>query len=192
VFAHYNFEKGVLYVEDELAIARGNTQQLATQIAEKERTLWGSSKQHNGRPHPYLRVSDVDLRLMSDLSSMHGLIFIPTAKDNKEAAINALRLAVSKKELFIHPRCKTTIAHLKHGVWNRHRTSFERSGDFGHFDAIDAMIYLVRNVHKHRNPFPQFMNGESHATHLIRQSGKMSDVGQQLKRALTPKRRAYG
>lgn len=185
VFAHYDFERGITYIVDELALSRSNTQQVAKAIFDKEQELWGKRQ-------PYLRVSDVDLRLIADLSVQHGLTFIPTAKDNKEAAINALRLAVTKEELLIHPRCKTTIAHLKHGVWNRHRTSFERSGDFGHFDAIDACIYLVRNIHKQRNPFPKFMHGESTATHLIRNTSKLSDVGQQLKRALTPKRRAHG
>jgi hypothetical protein len=31
---------------------------------------------------------------------------------------------------------------------------FARSPDAGHYDAIDSLIYLVRNVQKTKNPYP--------------------------------------
>jgi hypothetical protein len=58
-------------------------------------------------------------------------------------------------QIYIHPRCETLIHHLRFGTWNKQRTSFARSPDTGHYDAIDALIYFIRNIDFGKNPFPR-------------------------------------
>jgi hypothetical protein len=126
-------------------------------VRETEERRWKGVQAWNGasmRDGVYKRVSDVDLRLVTDLNELHQLRFVTTRKDNREAAINELRIRIQNKRIEIHPRCKNTIAHLDHAIWNKARTQFDRSGKFGHFDALAALVYLDRNVDRNRNPMP--------------------------------------
>ncbi len=33
---------------------------------------------------------------------------------------------------------------------------FVRMGEFGHFDMLAALVYLVRNIDEHTNPVPEY------------------------------------
>jgi hypothetical protein len=46
------------------------------------------------------------------------------------------------------------IFHLKNGIWKKGGKEFARSPDAGHYDAIDALKYMVRNINYTRNPYP--------------------------------------
>lgn len=165
LFGYWDFERGILYVEDEISAPRLNSSAIAELIKTKETALWGgkmcrdrSTRQnayYEGRPQPYKRVSDRDPRLLHDLVMDHGLYFEQTQKDHLDQQINSLRNAVASKKIEIHPRCKVLVAQLKNGVWkNEARKVFAHIGDMGHFDTIAALVYLWRNVHKRRNPAP--------------------------------------
>ena len=50
-------------------------------------------------------------------------------------------------------------------MWDKNRKTFKHLSDSptgeirgGHCDALDALIYLVRNVNEARNPFPEDFN----------------------------------
>lgn len=148
LFGYWDFQKASLVIEDEFVLNKTRTDILADGIKAKELVLWGKQK-------PYFRVADNELILIQDLDTLHGLRFIATDKDNKLAQINELRVMVQAKRLLIHPRCRTLISHLKNAVWdNNTKDTFARIEGFGHFDAIDALVYMLRNVRKHHNPFP--------------------------------------
>jgi hypothetical protein len=117
----------------------------------RRRTSAGSLK-----PQPFLRVTDVNTRLAWDLASMHDLPFITTQKDDLDQQINAVRVAVSKQQILIHPRCKKLRDDLKNGVWkNLAKKVFDHDSKHGHYDTIAALIYMWRNVHQRRNPAPR-------------------------------------
>lgn len=159
LFAYWDFLNARLVIEDELTLNRMTTAKLAEEVAAKERALWGEKA-------PFLRVSDTDLIVINDLSKIHGLHFSATRKDDKEAAINAVRLLVAQDKIVIHPRCKNIVAHLKYGVWNKQKTQFERAAGFGHYDLIDALVYLVRSVRREKNPWP-LTHGMAQHSHYI-------------------------
>jgi hypothetical protein len=112
-----------------------------------------------------------------------GRSWVQSRKDDKEAAVNALRTAIPGK-IRIHERCVTLRAHLRHAVWNRARTEFARSGGFGHFDGVDAMVYLVRNVRRSLNPFPLLGPGitptDHHIPHELRESRRGDEAALRL------------
>ena len=182
LFGYWDFLAASLVVEDEVVLNRMTTETLAKAIASKEAALWQAP--------PFLRVSDTDLIVINDLSRIHGLHFSATRKDDKEAAINAVRMLVSQDKIVIHPRCKNLIAHLKYGVWNKHKTQFERSAGFGHYDLVDALIYLVRSVRREKNPWPT-THGMQSSTHFIpadMQSGRRQGTARSALEKLTPGR----
>jgi hypothetical protein len=166
LFGYYDFKNGLLVIEDEISQS-GTTlllDKFAKDIKAKEENLWTSPLSGEFKP-PYMRVADNNnLIMLNQLSINHNVMFIPTRKDNKEAALNTLRMKIANKQIIIHPRCKTLIYHLKNASWNRARKEFERSPDAGHYDAIDSLIYMVRNIVETKNPYPpgySFRGGDS-------------------------------
>lgn len=159
VFAYYDYMNACLVVEDEIVLEKMNTDTLAKAIAAKEKQIWTSDLGFTVTP--YMRVSDNNLIVINDLHKLHGLNFKPTKKDNREAAINALDVAIAQKKVLINPRCKTLIYHMKFAEWNNARSDLKRLKDSidgvvkgGHADGLMALCYLYRNVIKSRNPFP--------------------------------------
>jgi hypothetical protein len=169
LLGYYDFRAGVYYVEGEYVINKVSTNQIADGIVRLENELFPEKKVQ-------LRVSDTALQLIYDLCSLHDLQFTPTAKDNKEAALNHVRVLIGKNRLFIHPRCKTLIRQLKTGTWNKQKTDFERKEGEGHFDCIDALIYLIRSIDKYINPYPEFEKDVQEDTHYINKRLKMNKV----------------
>jgi hypothetical protein len=149
LFAYWDYRRQVLVIEDEFFRHRLNDSELAALVKEKEQELWGDHR-------PFLRVADNNYPMtLSELAVTHGLVFVPTAKDEKEAAIVHVRRWVRQGKIAIHPRCKALISQLKGAIWNKHRTEFEAQPNGGHYDAVDALIYLVRNVIPHENREPE-------------------------------------
>ena len=155
IFAYWDFKKHKLIIEDELVMngQRMTTDVLATSIKFKEANLW--KDQYTSEPiKPYLRVSDNNKILINDLQQTYKLSFQATEKDDKDAAIANMRVMIKSGQIVINPRCKSLILHLQNATWNKNRTSYTRSPDMGHYDGVDALCYLCRNVQIQKNPYP--------------------------------------
>lgn len=165
LFAYYDFLTGKVIIEDEVVLSGKKmlTDSLAEQIKQKEAQLW-THPQTGSIKTPYMRVADNNNpTLLNDLTIKHQITFIPTLKDNAEAALNNMRMLLKSERIIIDPRCKTLIYHLRSAIWNKARTSYARSADHGHYDAVDALKYLCRNINFNKNPFPsnyQLKNSE--------------------------------
>lgn len=164
LFAYLDFNQAKLVIEDEYLVNgnKVNSSHIATEIQIRERKLW--TDKHGHFRGVFLRVSDNEPILLNDLSQLHGMVFVPTQKDNKEAAINNLRNKISQNKILINPRCKNLIFQLESATWAKNGKTFDRSDKAGHFDLLDALIYLVRIVAWHKNPFPN--NGYDPASHF--------------------------
>lgn len=105
---------------------------------------------------PYKRISDNNnLPFLRDMTNMHGCHFTPVTKlPDKHAMVSRLRLFVQSGRLIIHPRCKYLIGSLETGIWKDNRKEFARSKTYGHYDFIDALIYLILSLNDHTNPIP--------------------------------------
>lgn len=156
LFAYYDFENAITVIEDELVIngPKMTTDLLANLIKSKEKELWTDTVTNEFIP-PTIRISDNNLIVINDLARLHALYFIPTQKDNKDAAINNVRMDIAACKIIVNPKCTTLINHLKFGVWDSQRKDFKRSADGAHYDALAALSYLMRNINKNKNPFPK-------------------------------------
>ena len=166
LFGYYDFAKNKLVIVDEATFYGANevrTDKIANVISQKETNVF---KDNTDRAiDPYLRVMDNDLKLINDLRALHGISFMATRKDDKEAAINELRMMFAREQIIIHPRCKNLIYHLKTTTWDKKRKKFNRCQGTAdgflkghHGDGVDALVYLVRNINKSRNPYPKDYN----------------------------------
>lgn len=160
LFGYWDFRRAALVIEAELLLQRKTTSRVATDIKAIEKTLWEGQKeatktlQVNGKggAYPYLRCGDLTELELHNLYE-HGLNFTATHKPLKEVSVNNLREWVGSGRIFIHPRCRMLIAQLRTTVWNRSRTDFERN-HMGHGDLVDALRYMVQDINRNRNPFP--------------------------------------
>ena len=177
LFGYYDFLRHKVVIEDELVFReRQNTLSIANAVRSKIDDLW------NGKPAYQMRADNNNVLFLNDLRQDHGLNFLPTRKDNKEAQIQRLRLQVQMREIEIHEKCKTLIYHLKTATWAKTTKAnfkqFARSKDQGHFDAVDALVYFLRNVIYRKNPFPNDygMMGEDNAYVGPKPKGKYSEI----------------
>lgn len=109
------------------------------------------------KPNPYVRISDVDPRMVGDLLGEHGISFGITAKDDAEAQLNAVRnmFRLGKIEVWDTPENQAhLVPQLRSGQWNEKRTDWDRTPTLGHLDCLAALIYLLRNVNRGKNPTP--------------------------------------
>lgn len=167
LFAWYDFLNARLVVEDEYVIFGPSmtTERLAAAVKEREHRLWPSATPGKAR-NVYRRVADNNNPIMLlDLSAMHDLPFMPTQKSGRterqtiiEAMVNELRINVQAGKVLVHPRCTELIGCLRYGIWEENRKTFARSREYGHFDALAALIYLNRNIDRVTNPIPHDYN----------------------------------
>jgi hypothetical protein len=158
LFAYLDFKNDKLIIEDEIALQGQDLQlpKLVEQIKQKEIDLW-TNHLTNEVIHPRIRVSDINHIVTAEISraSYGELTFMPAKKDDKQAAVNQLRVLLQNKQIIINPRCKVLIRHLRNVKWDKSRANvFSRSPDDAHYDAVDACVYLSRSVNFKKNPYP--------------------------------------
>lgn len=146
LFGHFDFRAQKLFIRAEELLFRSTTRQVADAMKTAEKAHYGDLK-------PYLRVSDDDLLFIHDMGNEHGITLVPTAKDNKHLQVDNLRRWITGGKIIIHPDCKNLIHQLHTTIWNKSYDSYERNKD-GHGDLVDALVYLVRNVRRHRRGMP--------------------------------------
>lgn len=181
IFLYVDFLRAKIVVEDEITFQRAKSTDINVGVARKEREVFPGTS-------PRLRVIDAAAITIADMDERVNVITGERAKkdehgphiaemrwqlaqkDDADAALNALRLAVGSMQLEVNPRCTQFIAHMAGGIWNKSRTSFERverAGVRHHFDGIDAGKYGVRHVDMRANPYPLLPPGVTPDTHHI-------------------------
>lgn len=178
LFGYYDFKRAKYIIEDDFAMSGPtlNTNILQAHLKCKELNLWTehpfqfereddiSDREidavellwEQNEPKVRLRVSDNNNPLLlQDLSLIHKIHFIATDKGRLAEMVNETKIMVQDHKIIVNPRCKQTKGSLKYGVWDKNRREFAQSKVYGHFDALAALIYGVRNLDLVTNPIPQ-------------------------------------
>lgn len=178
LLGYYDFKRAKLVIEAEFTLheAEVRTDAIAQKFKTGEVSL-GYQVLHNRKddayrrlqPHErmYRRVADNNnLILVNDLNSLYDLDFFPTKKDELAAMINYVREWVKDGRIIVSPNCLELIGCLRNAVWDKKREKLAKSKIYGHFDALMALVYLVRNIDVQTNPVPKFF-GKSWETHAV-------------------------
>lgn len=159
LFGYYDFRAAKVIIQDEIVL-QGHAVQipvLISKIQETEKNLW-TNIYTNEIKKPRLQVADNNLIVLEEINrvSKWKINFIPAEKDDKDAAVNRLRVLVANKKIIISPKCETLIRHLRTAKWSKKQGKrvFDRGADGGHADALDSCIYFVRHVDYTHNPYP--------------------------------------
>lgn len=162
ILGYYDFQNSRLLIEYEYALKEKDftTELLATKIKELESEYTTINKTR------IRRISDNNnLNLVADLARLYKLPFAPIAKNqkdgktthNKEWMVSQARKWINDGKLIVHPRCKMLLASLDFGIWKSGHSEFDRSEELGHYDFLDALIYLIAGLMpsiQNVNPIP--------------------------------------
>lgn len=178
IFGYYDFKAAKLVIEAEFALKDSDvlTDKIARKVKSMEVSL-GYQLSHDRQndeyksllPHQktFRRVADNNnLLLLNDLNALYHLDFFPTRKDELPAMINLVREWVKDGRVIVNPSCVEMLGCLRNAVWDKNKKELARSKVYGHFDALMALVYMVRNVDTHTNPIPKHFN-KSWETHAI-------------------------
>lgn len=156
LFGWYNYSLKTLFVRGEVMMKspEQTTDLLAERIIAKEKELFEGLEVKK-------RVSDNNApSLLRDFNLRHKLYFSPVeSKTLLDVMVSDVREIVKDGRLIVHPECKQLIGCLQNGVFvktkggNRGK-EFARSRVFGHYDAIAALVYWVRELDQTTNPLP--------------------------------------
>lgn len=124
------------------------------------------------------RYVDAPGQLLVDLQVQHNYPCILPRKDELEATVNQVRVALQTCQVEIDPKCRLLITTLRSGTFNSNRTDLARTSTLGHCDAFMSMAYALRHANK-TNPFPLY-GGASPTTHYIRPEPRVSQAGKAL------------
>lgn len=176
LFGYYNFRESRLYIEDEVDISgtKTTTALIEEKLLEKSREI--------AYTDPYRRVADNSHPLLlNDLATRKaGIAFGATDKAKIHEMVGEVRVWVRFGRVVVHPRCRQLTGCLSSGIWNEQRTEFARSKVYGHYDALAALVYLIRNIDQWTNPIPDYIINPDRMPGYKRQE-TLSPLGQDIK-----------
>lgn len=186
LFGYFDFRADKVIIEDEIvmnfSVSGNNIETLTKQIQEKEKLLW-SNPLTNEIKKPLTRVSDINYIVTQEIAkySNNEIFFNIAKKDDAASALQNLKILIQARKIVINPRCKTLISHLKNVKWmsKNNKTKFGRSVDHGHYDAIDAVKYLIRHVIYNKNPYPANYSMNMKDLYVVNPDKFVSNVGHQ-------------
>lgn len=156
IFGWYNWRLKKLVIAGEVMMKspEQTTDLLAEAIIAKEKELFGTTEVKK-------RISDNNApSLLRDFNLRHKLYFSPVeSKTLLDVMVSDVREVVKSGGLQVDPSCYQLLGCLRNGVFvktkggNRGK-EFARSRTYGHYDAIAALIYLVRELDQTTNPLP--------------------------------------
>lgn len=180
LFGYYDFRSAKLIIEDEI-VKKGeelHLENFTEEILKKEDFLW-TNIITNEKTDPKVRVSDIEPIVTQEIYRHSGekLLFKPVTKEKgyKQPLINQVRMMLTAGQILINPRCSVLIRHLQNCRWkDNSRDEFARSlGENAHYDAADALIYMVKQLDVSHNPYPAHL-GISAETHYFKSGKKPS------------------
>lgn len=163
LFGYYDFRADKVIIEDELVVNFQNPEEtikkLGENILEKEAKIFINPISLEIQK-PTMRVSDINYIVIQELnkSTLGKLNFQNASKDDNDSALNVLRQMFSSRKIIINPKCEILLRHLKNVKWQKNKTKFARSPDDGHYDAVDALKYMIRAIQYYKNPYPAHYN----------------------------------
>jgi hypothetical protein len=184
LFGFYDFKGTYFYLEDEVVI-RGpkvTTKLIAQEIAKKieERPSYRVT---------YRKIADNSHPLLlNDLTSDHQISFTATDKEKLHEMVNELRIFTGAGRLLVHPRCVHFIGAMLAGIWDKNRKQFAHSPIYGHYDALAAAVYGIRNLDTNSNPIPLHYGIDLSNTWIspLKPQKRLSETAKTLKEAFAP------
>lgn len=152
LFAHYNYHKRKLVVDAMLDLqgSEYSTAKLAGMIKDKVNQLWPEGYRDHIR---YIADSNNKI-VINDLNITYSLPFIGTSKGRLDEMVQKVRDWFADEKVYFAPDAIEALNCARFAIWAKSRDEFARSPKYGHYDALAALTYLIRNINEHKDPIP--------------------------------------
>lgn len=120
-------------------------------------------------PNVKYRWADMSGQTHVDMNLMHGMPFQMPPKEDWEANINSLKIAMKTDRWVVNSKCHFTIMSLESATFNDTHTDFSRSQTLGHCDAIASLMYANRVIDM-SNPVPDPVHNKEYTFFVPRKS----------------------
>jgi hypothetical protein len=159
IFGYYDFPRAKIVIQSEFVIEGA---EVRTDIFAEKHKAAVLNLGWNGNGRQSFWSDNSNLMLLQDLSHLHKIYISATDKEDKAEWLNLVRILFKQNKIEIDPSCKLLIATLNGAFWkDAMRKDYGRSKALGHMDALDALLYFVRNLNRSANPFPVNYNLEA-------------------------------
>lgn len=166
IFAHYNYRTQKVIIEDHLSLVGADlsSARIAQEIKTKVLSLWPEDTPKNIR---YICDSN-NVLIQSDMINVHKLNFMSTTKERlKSQMVQKVRDWVYDERVQFSPAAEFVLKCAASAHWAKgDKDSFAKSKVYGHYDALAALVYLIRNIDETTDPLPMLM-GKDPYTHYI-------------------------
>jgi len=150
IFGYYDFPKAKVVIQKEFVIEGVDVR---TDIFAERHKAAVSELGWSQRATYWSDNSN--LMLLNDLGALHQIFISATDKEDKAQWLNLVRIMFKQGRILIDPGCTVLIATLNGAFWkDGKKLDYGRSKALGHMDALDALIYFIRNLNMAGNPFP--------------------------------------
>ena len=185
IFAHYNYRTKKVVVDDMLDLqgTEYSTAKLAQMIKDRRDSLWSNEAQKDLR---YIADSNNQI-VIQDLNVTYKLPFVGTTKGRLEEMVQKVRDWFYDERIVFKPTAIEVLNCARYAIWSKQRDQFGRSSKYGHYDALAALTYLIRNVTEHVDPVPAYL-GLDPNTHFIPPNSSLSRTSQELNKLFNPKK----
>lgn len=158
LFAHYNHLLRAIIIEDHLEFKGSEitTNVIAQETIKKVSALWPGVKV---KPRYYC---DNNAPLIQQSMVRAGLPFAPTSKARLVEMVQKVRNFIEEGRIKFCPAAEYVLDCCQAAHWARRAAEFASSKTYGHYDALAAMVYLVRNVDEVQDPVPGLLKFDPH------------------------------
>lgn len=157
VFGYYDFPKARAVIEAEFFLEGADVRTdvfAAKHLACLEELKWAKGDRGYIERTTFW-ADNSNLMLLNDLGALHKIFITATDKEDKAQWLNLLRIMFKQGRIVIDPSLKLLIATLNGAFWkDSKKLDYGRTKALGHMDALDALIYFIRNLNMTGNPFP--------------------------------------
>lgn len=162
LFAYWDYSNATIVIEGEILINGVTYDTIADSINQKRKELWGDQEIKGW-------YADMDSGKIYEFYDKYHMPFIKPIKFDKEVSINQTNTYCKDHKLIVSDKCVELIAQARSAVWKTaKRNDFDRDETGGHFDLIDALIYLARNIDRTSDPTPANYGVDTYNTVLIK------------------------
>lgn len=162
IFAHYNYRLKQLIIEDHLdlngdQITPGTIAQKVKEKTEK----WNDSEQ------VYYICDSNNVLITQEMNIRYKLPFIATSKGRLDGMVEKVKDWEFDERIKFTKEAEFVLKCMASAHWNKSRDEFARSKLYGHYDAMAAIVYLVRNVDEVTDPIPAFHNVDPYKNFIM-------------------------
>lgn len=162
IFGHYNYKTKQAIIESHLDLDgdKITAGRIAKDIKDMTKKLW------NDEGDISYFCDNNNILIQNEMIQRYKLNFIPTTKARlKEQMVEKVKDWVEEERVWFSPNTNPSDVDpngaefvLKCCIsahWAKSGDEFARSKVYGHYDALAAIIYFIRNIDEHTDPLPR-------------------------------------